>query len=721
MLRFINKNYLCRIGTTENGFALMPLILAVLIMGALIGVGLTIIAPRIKKEKYNLTTNRIDSAIQALVSWSATNGRLPNSATFFSVINTADDAWRKNLIYVYDNDLTAAATGGICGRQTTGISLQTTQDIAFLILSGGDDYTVDSTPSTSGQYNGNITASSKDIIKFVTLKSLKNRIGCYAATEGLLHIINNELPKGCSGQTYTTTIYAEGGVPFSGGGNYKWCLKGSLPGGLSSTPGTPACPSTSDCSLLSTEASSQWSQANTLQLSGTPTSVGSFPIVVLTRDNNDNNTGTANDNCVQKTFLISILSCGGGPTPVSNWDFNEGSGSTVNDAQGGNSGRLKKNTAWSEDTPDGTGSSLSFDGSADYVKVNDSTSLHLTDEFTLSAWVKETAVHSYATILSRRLGNYFYLLGVDNGHPFGGVGDGSNFSVTGKSLLMSLNEWNHLAFAYNDATDKMFIHFDGTEKETPVTLTLPPQPGVNLSIGADSGGTVNFFTGVIDDVRIFAKALTASEIRDIYSGTLIQPHTAFYAFNNNGDDSSGNGHNGTVNGAVFVNDRDGNPAGALQFDGNDSVIINDHADFQITEELTLMAWVKETSPTSYAKIISRRSGNYFYFLGVDNGHPYGGVGDGSTYTVTQKSIDMAPDQWHLIAFVYNHLLGKIYIYYDGIVDLTDVTISLPDINHVKLTIGGDEQGHSNFFEGLIDDVKIFNSELTADEIRQTYK
>jgi type II secretory pathway pseudopilin PulG len=293
----------------EKGFALLPVILAVMILGALIGVGLTVIVPRIKKEKYNQSHAAMDAAVQAIISWAATNERLPTSAAFPSVVKTTADAWRKTLLYVYDNTLTSLATGGICGRQTTAITSGTTGNIAFLIISGGDDYAVNSTPNTSGQYSGNVTVSLNDIVKLVTLEQLKNTAGCYAATGTRLRILNNELPQACAGQPYTATLYGEGGMPFSGGGDYKWCLKGSLPGGLASVPNTPGCPSTSDCASLGTEASSQWSQADSLQISGTPAAGGTYPVVVLVRDNNDNNTGTANDNCVQQAFSITVTTC----------------------------------------------------------------------------------------------------------------------------------------------------------------------------------------------------------------------------------------------------------------------------------------------------------------------------------------------------------------------------------------------------------------------------
>ena len=167
-------------------------------------------------------------------------------------------------------------------------------------------------------------------------------------------------------------------------------------------------------------------------------------------------------------------------------------------------------------------------------------------------------------------------------------------------------------------------------------------------------------------------------------------------------------------------DRSGNPDGALTFDGNDYVLVSDHADLRFDQQLTITAWIKETTRRQFAKLLSRRSGSYFYFLGLDNGQPYGGIGNGSNFTVTRKSIDMPLGQWHFLAFVYDSPANSMHIYYDGILDETTVNISLPAMAGVDLSIGADYQGSGNFFEGLIDGVAIYDQALTAEEIRGSY-
>jgi len=292
--------------------------------------------------------------------------------------------------------------------------------------------------------------------------------------------------------------------------------------------------------------------------------------------------------------------------------------------------------------------------------------------------------------------------------------------VTGKSLLMSTDHWNHLSFAYNDALDTMYMHFAGTERPSTVRQNLPRRRGVNVSIGGDSQGTSNFFVGTIDDVAVYNAALSSAAIRQLYESHTHPNLVVSYYFNGSATDSSGNGHDGTINGASLVPDRYDNPDRALNFDGNDYVLVSDHRRLRLRRALTITAWIKETTRRPHTKILSRRSGSYFYFLGVDNGRPYGGIGNGRNFTVTRKSIDMPLDQWHFLAFVFDSRANSMHIYYDGILDETTVTTSLPVLAGVDLSIGADFEGTGNFFEGLIDGVAIYDQALTAEEIRESY-
>ncbi|MGD8701426.1 MAG: putative Ig domain-containing protein [Desulfosarcina sp.] len=675
--------FLSRSSNGQSGMTLMPVILTVVIVGVLIGAGMHAVGPVAMRYRMASTQDMLDRASRSVIAWSVANGRLPSAAEFVDAAGVRDDAWQRSLVYAYDGNLAAVAGGGVCGRGSTAITTNGTVDTAFLIISGGSDVNLDSTPGTSGAYSGIATTSPLDLAKVVSLADLRNQAGCFDRTGGRLTLLNNELPDGCSGTSYRGDLFARGGVA-----PYTWSATTS-PAWLSLTPA-----------------------GSTYHPSGTPPTTGNYPLVVTLSD--------ADGNAVQRQFNITVVACSAGPSPVSRWDFDEGIGMTAGDGVGGNDGTLAGDTAWSTDTPDGSGSSLTFDGSGDYVRVGDHTSLHLTGQLTLMAWVKETAVGRYAKVISRRTGYHFYFLGVDRGHPYAGIGDDINYTVTGKSLLMSLNRWNHLAVVYDDAIDRMFLHFDGTERMTTVNQTLPVMVGVDLSIGADSEGTQNFFIGDLDDVAVYDRALTDAEIRSLLNGSAHPSRVVSYAFNGTAEDGGAGAHDGTRVGGTYTADRFGLPNAALHVDGNDFVRVADHPDLRLTGGLTLTAWIREQTPGRYAKIISRRSGSYFYFLGVDNGRPYGGIGDGSSYTVTRKSIAMIPDQWHFVALVYDDTANRMQIYFNGALDETTVTVSLPVVPGVDLTIGADNEGTRHFFTGSIDGVAVYDQALTVEQIRESY-
>jgi len=99
----------------------------------------------------------------------------------------------------------------------------------------------------------------------------------------------------------------------------------------------------------------------------------------------------------------------------------------------------------------------------------------------------------------------------------------------------------------------------------------------------------------VDEVRIYDRPLSEAEIQELYE---MRPDTdrglvAYYPFNGNANDESGNGHDGTVNGPVLTTDRLGNADSAYRFDGSDDYIqIADSPLLDISQEFTIQAWIR---------------------------------------------------------------------------------------------------------------------------------
>jgi PKD repeat protein len=193
---------------------------------------------------------------------------------------------------------------------------------------------------------------------------------------------------------------------------------------------------------------------------------------------------------------------------VAAFGFEEGSGSSISDESGnGNSGTISGAT-W---TNSGRfGKALSFDGIGAKVTINDSASLDLTSGMTLEAWVYPTALGGWRDIIFKAV-DIYYLSGSS---PQASVpatgGTYASGPLYGTSAL-PLNTWSHLAATCDGTTLSLYVN--GVQ-----TASRPETGSVNISSGAVTiGGDATygqFWDGLIDEVRIYNRALSAGEIQN---------------------------------------------------------------------------------------------------------------------------------------------------------------------------------------------------------------
>lgn len=186
------------------------------------------------------------------------------------------------------------------------------------------------------------------------------------------------------------------------------------------------------------------------------------------------------------------------------YPFNEGTGSAVADQSGRANNAAVQGAAW---TAGVGGNALGFTNA--YVSVSVSSSLDLSTGMTLSAWVYPTTLGGWRDVIYR--GNDTYFLEASSPANAGPVTGGTFASgpLVGPTPL-PLNKWSHIASTFDGSTLRLFV--DGVQvasrAETGPIANSPTQP---LTIGGDpSSGT--YFSGVIDEVRIYNRALNASEI-----------------------------------------------------------------------------------------------------------------------------------------------------------------------------------------------------------------
>jgi len=225
------------------------------------------------------------------------------------------------------------------------------------------------------------------------------------------------------------------------------------------------------------------------------------------------------------------------PSPsglVGYWKFDEGSGTYATDSSGsGNTGTLTNEPTW----VDGKfGKALSFDGIDDYVQVPQSNSLDVTAEVTVETWVYPRAYVSgegdNSHIVSRCAtngGSVYVLMTYSSTSTKAGYAVNQMPFHHASSTDLPLNTWTHLAMTYDGSNVKLYINgqFDSSYAQSgPIETTSnwlaigckPPASDYPPPIGR----IYAFFNGMIDEVRIYNRALSQQEIQTDMEGSIAE-------------------------------------------------------------------------------------------------------------------------------------------------------------------------------------------------------
>jgi hypothetical protein len=255
-----------------------------------------------------------------------------------------------------------------------------------------------------------------------------------------------------------------------------------------------------------------------IRLSILPSS-GASPAFAFTLDNLQYNVASV---CVQPP-----------PGLISWWD---GDGD-ARDIQDGNDGTLQGGATFAPGfVTSGTGQALGFDGVDDYVSIAHSDNLNVTSH-TIEAWIRPPSFvpSGFLTILSkttpapveRTFGLFIERAGVPAprtpGALVGSFTNGpNNFMVLSGNTVVTDGNFHHVAVTYDAPSGTMRLYVDGNlDGETmfapgtlPDTHTLPASIGADLSLPA--GNAQLFFNGLIDELGLYNRALSASEIQGIF-------------------------------------------------------------------------------------------------------------------------------------------------------------------------------------------------------------
>jgi hypothetical protein len=384
--------------------------------------------------------------------------------------------------------------------------------------------------------------------------------------------------------------------------------------------------------------------------------------------------------------------------------LNETGGPTVYDAsQNGNDGTINGNQP--SEGKFGTGWSFPSNTNDMGITLPNSPSLNMTapSPITLEAWVKMDA-HSPGGTDIISIDEYQLILG-----SFGGSGylqffvrDGDNWQIFHSQEQIALNEWVHVAGTWDGSTAKIYINGD----EKPFNLIINPftvdsRPKRVASFLGDQVGPNA--TVLIDEVRI------SNIARD-------EKLVAYYPFDGNANDESGNGNDGDVQGATITADRFGNCNSAYYFDGTDDEIILGSEAFNFAyQSYSISLWANWDKPSNLGTHILDKQG-----------YPVNGGGGYRLYTGTttagkiifavstevygygfvEYNTNIIPEvnTWYHIVVIAD-VSGNTTVYINGEAKVTALTEPLIE-NPFDLKLGRRIDFDGSRFKVEIDDVRI---------------
>ena len=163
------------------------------------------------------------------------------------------------------------------------------------------------------------------------------------------------------------------------------------------------------------------------------------------------------------------------------------------------------------------GSGLSFDQVNDHLSVTSSPSLDISGSaLTMSMWINPGSITGDSVVLGKFWNAgmtspyYQYGLELSNGRPILYIGTATGFVFAAMDSALALNQWTHLAVVFN-GTQALFYVNGSLVGTKPLNATMTAR-GRLLRVGADAD-TRQFYRGVLDNLRLFSRALTASELQ----------------------------------------------------------------------------------------------------------------------------------------------------------------------------------------------------------------
>ena len=446
---------------------------------------------------------------------------------------------------------------------------------------------------------------------------------------------------------------------------------------------------------------------------------------------------------------------------VGYWPFN---GNAIDASGNGNNGTVNGATL-TTDRFGNANSAYSFNGAATIsVPHNPQLGFAPTDAFSVSFWFYTTSNTFPQHFMGKRpnntnVYNWQFRSGNDLSAPEYSFGSGLAVnSYDGAIAYQNLDvaQWVQLVGVYSNGNWKLFRN--GVQIDETLGILASNDVVCNLLFG--NSGNAQPFTGKLDDISIYNRALTPAEITELFTDqtSLVEvPCTPFlgedqticagtsltlsasssalacpalpsnlqnglvgyWPFCGNANDASGNGNSGTVNGATLTTDRFGNANTAYNFDGVNDFISTPVSRGQLTSNFSISIFERYDGTASGGRALiggSDPGNGTEFFIGKSGGNLYWGIQDGNYIGNFSTNGTAFNSLWHHIVIVKT--AGVIYLYRNGNLEAQGNFSGCNDSEIINF--GNEFEGTGNFWKGILDDIIIYSRSLNISEIQQLY-
>ncbi|MEU6994660.1 LamG-like jellyroll fold domain-containing protein [Streptomyces sp. NPDC046465] len=395
---------------------------------------------------------------------------------------------------------------------------------------------------------------------------------------------------------------------------------------------------------------------------------------------------------------------------------------------------------------------LRLDGTSGYA-ATDAPVVDTDRGFTVSAWAKLDKKPDGAAVIASQPGNsrpgfeLYYSAHLDRWVFNQYVADTPEAStvraMADKPGGAGVGKWTHLVGSYDSIDKKIRLYVDNKlAGEAPLPHAWNARRGLMIGASSYDGTPGSYFPGTIDDVQIFDKRIAADEVaklnRHEYIGDPGRPAVALFALDENADATEVQGH-GDVLPAVYhggvTTGRPGVTGKATRFNGTDGyarIGRTSGPHVNTSRSFTVSAWAKLDRKPDGAAVIAAQAGKERPGFELYYSSAYG------RWVFNQYSSDaadakpvraMQPDgagvptgEWAHLTGVHDTVANTLTLYVNG-TRAGSTKLAGAFYADQPMYIGaGSYGGHvTNHFPGEIDDVRLYDRPVSADEVRQLFR